>query len=116
MIRVYVYSKCSTCKEALRFLKQLGIKADTKEITETPPSLDELRTMLHFQKGNLRKLFNSSGNLYREMGLANTVDKMPLPQALELLTTHGMLVKRPFLLGKDCGLLGFNQAEWATLH
>jgi arsenate reductase (glutaredoxin) len=112
-IKVYVYAKCSTCKEALKFLSQMGIKADVKEITETPPSLKELQTMLDYQKGNLKKLFNVSGNLYREMQLAEKLDQMPESKALDLLASHGMLIKRPFLLGEGFGLLGFKEAEWS---
>jgi arsenate reductase (glutaredoxin) len=114
-MRVYLYSKCSTCKDALRFLNDRKIKIEIREITTTPPSLDELNAMLHYQNGQLKNLFNTSGNLYREMQLADQLDNMPLQKALELLTTHGMLVKRPFLLGKNFGLLGFNKAEWSKL-
>lgn len=112
-MKIYVYAKCSTCKEALLFLSERGIKADIKEITEMPPSLEELQIMLHYQNGNLKKLFNVSGNLYREMKLAEKLDQMSVSQALELLTIHGMLVKRPFLLGDDFGCLGFKEIEWS---
>ena len=112
-MKIYVYSKCSTCKDALRFLTLRGIKANIKEITETPPTLDELQTMLHYQNDNLKKLFNVSGNLYREMQLAEKLDQMPVKQALELLSVHGMLVKRPFLLGDDFGFVGFKETEWS---
>ena len=105
-MKIYVYSKCSTCKDALRFLSEKGIKVEVKEITETPPSVSELKAMLQYQNGNLKKLFNTSGILYREMGLTEKLKTMPLEEALYLLSTHGMLVKRPFLLGKDFGLLG----------
>lgn len=111
---IYVYSKCSTCKDALRFLKDKGVKVEIKEITETPPSLDELTAMLNYQDDNLKKLFNTSGNLYREMQLSEKLDKMSLQDALKLLNTHGMLVKRPFLLGKKFGLVGFNKTEWSA--
>lgn len=112
-MKIYVYSKCSTCKEALRFLSQRGIKANIKEITETPPILEELQTMFHYQNDNLKKLFNVSGNLYREMQLAEKLEKMSLTKALELLTTYGMLVKRPFLLGDGFGFVGFKETEWS---
>src|SRR5437879_2149130 len=105
-MRIYVYNKCSTCRDALRFLDQLGLQVEAREITQNPPSLEELNAMLLFQKGNLKKLFNSSGNLYRELELTEKLKNMPLQNALELLNTHGMLVKRPFLLGKDFGLTG----------
>jgi arsenate reductase len=113
MIQVYIYSKCSTCRNAMRFLQAHGINADIKEITVTPPSPEELMRMLDYQHGNIRKLFNTSGNLYRELDLASKLDTYPLQEALELLSTHGMLVKRPFLLGPDVGLLGFKETQWA---
>lgn len=86
-----------------------------KEITEEPPSLSELQKMLSYQNGQLKKLFNTSGQLYREMHLNEKLQNMTLQQALGLLTTHGMLVKRPFLLGDEFGLLGFNENKW-TIH
>lgn len=112
-MEIYVYSKCSTCKEALRFLNQRGIKVDVKEITETPPSLEELKMMLDYQNNHLKKLFNVSGHLYREMQLAQKLDQMSVEDALDLLAAHGMLIKRPFLLGDGFGFVGFKQAEWS---
>lgn len=112
---IYIYNKCSTCKDAVSFLKQQGLQFETKEITLTPPTLEELSTMLYYQNGNLKKLFNTSGNLYREMELSKKLDKMPLEKALELLNAHGMLVKRPFLLGKDFGMVGFNNTQWTNV-
>lgn len=111
-MKVYLYHKCSTCKNALKFLTQNHLKASVIEITEQPPSLIELHAMLGFQDGQLRKLFNTSGQLYREMGLSEKLDQMPLEKALELLHRNGMLVKRPFLIAKDFGLVGFNEQKW----
>jgi len=110
---VYVYAKCSTCQNALRFLEQNKIAFVSKEITKTPPSVEELNKMLSFQQ-NVRKLFNTSGLLYKELRLSQKLPEMSLTQSLELLTTHGMLVKRPFLLGTHIGLLGFKEEEWKT--
>lgn len=109
---IYVYGKCSTCKDALQFLKQHHVKATVKEITREPPSIEELKKMLAYQEGNLKKLFNTSGMLYKEMELKDQLDDMSQSQALELLHHHGMLVKRPFVLGDRFGLLGFKQQEW----
>lgn len=111
-MKLYIYSKCSTCQKALRFLEQNKISFIKKEITETPPSIDELKEMLVYKNGNLKKLFNTSGQLYRELQMTEKLNKMPEIEALTLLSQHGMLVKRPFLLGKDFGLTGFNEAEW----
>lgn len=110
---LYIYSKCSTCKDAVRFLNQQGVVVITKEITETPPSVQELSTMLDYYNRNIKKLFNTSGNLYREMGLSEKLEHLSTEEALKLLSSHGMLVKRPFLLGNGFGLLGFHPEEWS---
>ncbi|MFN4175091.1 MAG: ArsC/Spx/MgsR family protein, partial [Parachlamydiaceae bacterium] len=71
---LYVYSKCSTCKNALDYLERRKIKFVRKEITETPPSVSELKKMLKFMNGSLKKLFNTSGMLYRELKLNEKLD------------------------------------------
>lgn len=111
---IYVYSKCSTCRDAIKFLENAKVKFIRKEITETPPSFKELETMLQHYKGDLKKLFNTSGNLYKEMKLSEKLNHLSQKEALNLLTQHGMLVKRPFLLAKDFGLTGFKETEWLT--
>jgi arsenate reductase (glutaredoxin) len=110
---LYVYGKCSTCKTAQFYLKTKGVEYTLKEITLNPPSLEELQLMLKHQGGNLKKLFNTSGNLYKEMQLSEILKEMPLEEALTLLSQNGMLVKRPFLLSNIWGLTGFNEAEWS---
>ncbi len=110
---IYVYGKCSTCKAALSFLKQRGITFTAKEITEETPSIPELQKMLSYQNNNLKKLFNTSGFLYQEMQLKEKLPLLSADEALALLQQHGMLVKRPFLLGNGFGLLGFKEAEWS---
>lgn len=112
---IYIYGKCSTCQKALHFLKKQKEVFTVKEITQEPPSLKELQQMLKFQNGDLKKLFNTSGQLYREWQLNEKLNQMPLNVALKLLTEHGMLVKRPFLLGKDFGITGFNETQWQKL-
>lgn len=109
---LYAYSKCSTCKAAIQFLKNRHISFTIKEIKEEPPSINELQKMLKFQSDNLKKLFNTSGELYREMHLSEKLAEMTLDESLLLLSKHGMLVKRPFLLAPDFGIVGFKEAEW----
>jgi arsenate reductase len=75
----------------------------------------ELRTMLAFQGGAVRRLFNTSGADYRALGLASTLPAMPLDAALDLLAANGNLVKRPFLLTADGGTVGFDEAVWRAL-
>jgi arsenate reductase len=96
-------------------LKEHHVKVTVKEITQEPPTLEELKRMLTYQDGNLKKLFNTSGNLYKEMDLKEKLEGMSQAQALDLLHQHGMLVKRPFVLGDGFGLLGFKEKEWEKL-
>ena len=112
-VRVYEYEKCSTCRQALKFLD--ARKADYRRvpIVEQPPTLAELKTMLAFV-GDLRRLFNTSGVVYREMWLGDKLKTMSQADALALLAKHGKLVKRPFVLLPDRGLLGFKEDEWKT--
>lgn len=111
-IIVYEYPKCSTCKNALKFLEKKKIPFRKRHIVETPPSRAELKTMLKYLGGNIRKMFNTSGLLYKELGLASKLDDMSDEQALDLLSKHGMLVKRPFVLAQNAGLVGFKEEAW----
>ncbi len=109
---VYLHSKCSTCQSAKLFLEKKKIEFTIKEITKEVPSLEELEKMLEFYKGNLIKLLNTSGQLYREMELSKKIKTMTVHEVLTLLSRHGMLVKRPFILGEGFGLTGFKEGEW----
>src|SRR5271167_1422653 len=111
-LRVYEYDKCSTCRKALAFLDSRKVAYEKIPIVEQPPGLPELKRMLQAQGGELRRLFNTSGLLYRELGIGEKLKTLSEAQALELLAKHGKLVKRPFVLAKDRALLGFKQAEW----
>jgi len=110
---IYVYKKCSTCKAALLFLKKRGVTFTEKEICKEPPSIAELQHMLSYQNGNLKKLFNTSGLLYKEMQLKEKLQDLNVDQAFALLNQQGMLIKRPFLVGDDFGLIGFKETEWS---
>jgi arsenate reductase len=109
--RVYEYARCSTCRKALRFLDSKGIPYVTVPIVEQPPTLAELKAMR--KRGvELKKLFNSSGELYRELKMGEKLKTLDEEQALALLSKHGKLVKRPFVLLEDRGLVGFDEALW----
>ena len=112
---IYIYSKCSTCRDAVKFLEKHQQKFTVKEITQETPSILELQQMLNCQQGNLKKLFNTSGLLYKEMQLKEKLATLSEQESLSLLHQHGMLVKRPFLLGKDFGLVGFKETEWLQI-
>lgn len=117
MLKVYTYQACSTCRNAVKWLNAHGIAFTEVPIRETPPSVDELKTMLK-ARGDLRALFNASGMDYRAMGLKDKLPQMSEEKALKLLSTHGNLVKRPFAIGPSASvaLVGFKESEWqATL-
>lgn len=110
-LKVYEYSGCSTCKKALKFLDAKQVPYEKVDITSVPPSLSELKAMLG-HVGELRKLFNTSGLVYKEMKLSEKLPTMSEKDALGLLAKNGRLVKRPFVLGSGFGMVGFKEDEW----
>jgi arsenate reductase len=112
-IRVYEYEGCSTCRRALKFLDARGVSYESVPIATTPPSVAELRKMLS-RVGGLKRLFNTSGVLYRELKVGERLKTLSEADALALLAKHGKLVKRPFVLLEDRGLLGFKEDEWSA--
>ena len=112
-MKLYSYPKCSTCRKALSWLAERGIKIDPIDITIEAPSLDELRAGME-QLGRQR-LFNSSGQSYRALGAA-TIKAMDDSQALAALAGDGKLVKRPYLISDDGRVItGFKVEEWQAL-
>jgi arsenate reductase (glutaredoxin) len=95
----------------LMWLESKNIKHQIRAIRETPPTLPELKEMLK-AKGELKKLFNSSGLDYKALNMKEKLPKMSDEEALKLLATNGNLVKRPFVLGKGVALTGFKKEEW----
>ncbi len=113
-LTVYTYAKCSTCRDAVKWLQTQGVPFVEKPIYTEPPSPAELTRMLALQDGNLRRLFNTSGIQYRALGLAAKLPEMTEAEALALLASDGRLVKRPFVLGDGIGLLGFDPRTWSA--
>ena len=111
-MKIYTYKNCGSCKKAIKWLDAQGIDYDERPIRETPPSESELKQMLGFQDGDLRKLFNTAGGDYRELDMKLKLPKMPQAEALKLLAGRGNLVKRPFALGDSVGLVGFKEDLW----
>ncbi|WP_413287753.1 arsenate reductase family protein [Bdellovibrio sp. HCB337] len=114
-VKVYEYAGCSTCKKALKFLETKKVKFQKIAIVDQPPTKVELKSMLQFLKedgGDLKKLFNTSGVLYKEMKISEKFPTMSEADALDLLAKHGKLIKRPFVLGKDFGMVGFKEDQW----
>jgi len=112
MLKVYTYAKCSTCRNAVKFLREHGIEFKELPIRETPPSVSELKQALKSKDGNVRALFNTSGLDYKALGLSAKLPGMTELEALNLLAGNGNLVKRPFVVGKEVWLVGFEEGLW----
>ena len=112
-ILVLCYSRCSTCKKALKWLDDHHIAYESRDIKEANPSEDEL-VAWHARSGlPIRRFFNTSGMVYREKNVKSKLDAgMTDTDAYELLATDGMLVKRPLVIGSDFVLTGFREPEW----
>lgn len=112
MINVYCYSRCSTCQKALKFLDDNNIKYNLIDIKENNPDLNKIKE-LHFKSNlDIKKLFNTSGLLYKELELSKKLNDMTLDKKYELLASNGMLVKRPILIKDNNVLFGFKIDEW----
>jgi arsenate reductase len=112
MLKVYAYQKCSTCRDALKWLDAHGIPHTVKAIRETPPAPAELKTALGLLGGDIRKLFNTSGMDYRALGMKDKLPALSEAAAFALLSQNGNLVKRPFLIGDGKALVGFKPEIW----
>lgn len=113
-MKVYVYKKCSTCRKAQEWLDERHIEYDELPIREQPPAQAELKRVAGYL-GGVKKLFNTSGGDYKELNLKDRLPHMSDDEAIELLSSRGNLVKRPFVVGKDLGIVGFREAEWQRL-
>lgn len=106
------YPKCSTCKKAKKWLDENNIKYDDRHIVEENPSEEELRLWYKKSGMPIKKFFNTSGMKYRELNLKDKLPDMTEDEMLRLLSTDGMLVKRPMIVGEDFVLTGFREKEW----
>jgi arsenate reductase len=114
-LKVYEYAKCGTCVKAKKFLEKNKVAFEPVGIVETPPTKAELKKMLSYLKERgekINKLFNTSGVLYKEMKLSTKIADMKEAELIDLLAEHGKLIKRPFLLLDNDGVVGFKEDEW----
>ena len=106
------YPKCTTCKKAKKWLEEQNVEFNERHIAEDNPSYEELKEW-HAKSGlPLKKFYNTSGMLYKEMQLKDKIPQMTEEEQLRLLATNGMLVKRPIAVTEEKILVGFKEAEW----
>ncbi|MCR8657936.1 arsenate reductase family protein [Paenibacillus endoradicis] len=111
---IYEYPKCGTCRSAVKSLKALGRELEQRHIVESPPTVAELKQLLEISGVELKKFFNTSGDVYREQGLK---DKLPLlseEEKLSLLASNGMLIKRPIVTDGQTVTIGYKEEQYQS--
>lgn len=109
------YSRWNTCRKARGFLDGNNISYIERDIKENNPTEDELKEWIGKSDYPIKRFFNTSGKVYRELGLKDKLEGMSLDEKIQLLATDGMLVKRPILVSKDVVLVGFKEKEWEEI-
>ena len=112
MLTFLCYPRCTTCKKAEAWLKENNVDYVLRDIKEEKPTFEELKAWFEKSSEPLKKFFNTSGLLYRSMELKDKLPNMSEEDMLSLLSTDGMLVKRPLLISEDFVLIGFKEAQW----
>ena len=116
-LKLYEYKNCNTCRKAKKFLDARGISYEQIPIREQPPNKTELKKMLN--KVGINRLFNTSSKTYRELNIKEERQTKTTKELLEILTTNGNLIKRPFLIGteknKQVHITGFKEVQWRVL-
>ena len=115
MLKIYTYKNCSTCRKAVAHLTRVGKPFTEVPIRETPPTVEELKRMLTALGGDIKALFNRSGQDYRALNLKDKLPTMSETDTLKLLSTNGNLVRRPFAFIGRNGIVGYDKETWDTL-
>ena len=112
---LYIYPKCSTCKRALKFLEDRNIEFEIRNIKDKPPTLKEFKEYNSIGKKEIKKYFNTSGILYKELNLKDKLLNMSDEEKIKTLISDGMLIKRPLLIGNNFVINGFREKEWEDI-
>lgn len=115
MLKFICYPKCTTCQKAKKWLDDNCVEYELRDIKTDNPTLDELTEWYHKSRLPLKRFFNTSGLLYKSLDLKNKLPEMSEDEMLKLLSTDGMLVKRPLLIGDGFVLVGFKEEEWKNI-
>lgn len=107
------YPKCSTCKKAKKWLDEHNVEYTERHIVENNPTYDELKEWFNKSGLPIKRFFNTSGLLYKEMKLKDKLPAMSEDEQLQLFATNGMLMKRPLIVGENIVLTGFKENEWS---
>ena len=113
MLKFICYPKCTTCRKAQKWLDDNGIEYELRDIKEDNPKFSELEQWYKISGLPLKRFFNTSGLLYKSMELKDKLPSMSEEEQLKLLSSDGMLVKRPIIVGDDKVLVGFKESEWS---
>lgn len=106
------YPKCSTCQKAAKWLKENNVEVESRHIVENNPTIEELTSWIDQSKLPVSKFFNTSGNVYKEQNLKEKVKTASDEELVKILSTNGMVVKRPLIVGDNFVLIGFKEDEW----
>ena len=109
------YEKCSTCKKAEKFLKDNNISFIKRDIKQNNPTKEELDNFVKLSGNDIKSFFNTSGLVYKDLKLKDKLPSMSYDEKLDVLSTNGMLVKRPILVTKNKVYVGFNEKKWNDL-
>ena len=115
MVLFIEYPKCSTCKKAKKWLLDNNIEFEDRNIVEQTPTEDELKKWIINSKKDIKKFFNTSGLKYKELKLKERLPEMEDEEKIKLLSSDGMLIKRPLVISKKGILVGFKEDEWKEL-
>lgn len=107
------YPKCTTCKRAKNWLEEKGIQFTDRHIVEDRPTYEELKQWYEKSGLPLKRFFNTSGNMYKELNLKDRLGEMSEEEQLKLLATNGMLVKRPLVITENFICPGFKEDQWS---
>ena len=109
------YPKCSTCIKALKHLKSKEIIFEQRHIVENSPTKEELIKWIYAYDQGIKPFFNTSGQVYRQLNIKEKMDTMSIEEAAELLSSNGMLIKRPLLVNDNCIIIGYKEEVYNQL-
>lgn len=112
MYKIYQYPSCSTCRKAIKYLNENNLEYNSCHLVEETPKFEELKELYEKSGLPIKKFFNTSGLKYKEMGLKDKVSQLTDEEALKLLSSDGMLIKRPILTNGVKVLVGYKEDEW----